>query len=219
MELTSRSLGLLRVWEIPEEYPSLSDHELILLEWEDLEMKSQEKHQPAMKRWSIQNLLQDENLWQAAKEDWEKSSTGQKYLTPLSTKDDFDKEVEWFENKIAEFLNNRAKITRVCAYFKRWWNEEVAEARRRWARDKRKFGGDENRKQELKQAWNSYYRTIRKAKRLCWQNFLQGEMKTSYSRVKSWIKTDAGLLLNIPNRSSLKSHRHLETPMEILPPP
>ncbi len=88
---------------------------MILLEWEDLEIESQEKHQPAMKGWSIQNLFQDEKLWQAAKEDWEKSSKKQKYLTPLSTKDDLDKEVEWFENKIAEFLNNHAKITRVCA--------------------------------------------------------------------------------------------------------
>ncbi len=93
MELTSRSLGLLRVWEIPEEYPSLSDHGFILLEWEDLDMESQEKYQPAMKGWSIDNLFQDEKLWQAAKKDGEKSSTGQKYLTALSTKDDLDKEV------------------------------------------------------------------------------------------------------------------------------
>ena len=84
-----------------------------------MEKESQEKHQPAMKGWSIQNLLQDEKLWQTAKEDWEKSSLGQKYLTPLSTKDDLHKEVEWFENKIAEFLYNNGKITRVCAYSKR----------------------------------------------------------------------------------------------------
>lgn len=112
-------------------------------------------------------------MWQAAKDDWEKSSIKQKYLTPLSTKEDFDKEVKWFENKTAKILNNHAKITRVCVYSKRRWNEEVAEARKRWAQDKRKLGGDESRKQELKQAHNSYYRTIRKAKRLCWQNFLQ----------------------------------------------
>ncbi len=93
----------------------------------------------------------------------------------MCTKDDLDKEVEWFENKIVELLNNHAKITKVCAYSKRWWNKEVAEARTCWAKDKKKFGRDETRKQELKQARNSYYRTIRKAKRLCWQNFLQGK--------------------------------------------
>lgn len=83
--------------------------------------------------------------------------------------------MEWFESKIVELLNNHAKITRVSAYSKWWWNEEVAEAKKRWAKDKRELSRDENRKQELKQARNSYYRTIRKAKRLCWQNFLQGK--------------------------------------------
>ena len=148
-------------------------------------MESQENQQPAMSGWSIQNLLQDEKLQQAARDDWEKFSIGQKYLTPLSTKEDLDKEAQWFESKIAELLNNHAKITRVCAYSKQWWNEGVAEARRLWAKDKRKLSGDENRKQELKQARNSYYRTIRKAKRLCWQNFLQGKEENPLQQSQS----------------------------------
>ena len=167
LALTSPDLSLLRVWEIPEEYPSLSDHELIMLEWEDLGMKNPEDPQLAMSGWSIQNLLQDKDLWQAAKEDWKKSSIGQNGLTAQSTKEELDKEVEWFGGKIITLLDNHAKITKVCAYSKRWWNEEVAEARKRWARDKREFDRDEDRKQELKQARNSYYQTIRRAKWLC----------------------------------------------------
>lgn len=37
LALTSPELGPLRVWEIPEEYLSLSDHELILVEWDEME--------------------------------------------------------------------------------------------------------------------------------------------------------------------------------------
>lgn len=37
LALRSPDLGPLRVWEIPEEYSSLSDHELILSEWEDID--------------------------------------------------------------------------------------------------------------------------------------------------------------------------------------
>ena len=37
LALTCPKLGILRVWKIPEKYPSLSDHELILIEWEDIE--------------------------------------------------------------------------------------------------------------------------------------------------------------------------------------
>lgn len=72
-------------------------------------------------------------------------------------------------------LDNHVKITRVAAYSKQWWNEEVVEVRKSWAKTKRKFGRDEIHKDEFKQAWNLYYRTIQKAKRLCWQNFLQGK--------------------------------------------
>lgn len=157
---------------IPEEYPSLSDHELILLEWEDLKIEGLKTQEPATKGWSIRNLLEDEKLRQAAKNDWEKSGIGHNCLTSLSTIDDLDKEVEWFENRIIELLNNHAKITKVYAYSKQWWNKEVAEARSSWAKAKKKLGGDKIRKQELKQARNSYYQTIRKAKRLSWQNFL-----------------------------------------------
>ena len=37
------------------------------------------------------------------------------------------------------------------------------------------LAGDNSRKQEFRQACNFYYRTIQKAKRLSWQNFLQGK--------------------------------------------
>ena len=72
-------------------------------------------------------------------------------------------------------MNNHAKITQITAYSKRWWNQDVAEARKTWARDKKRLNRDENLKVELKQARNRYYRTIRKAKKTCWQDFLQGK--------------------------------------------
>ena len=48
LALISLDLGLLRVWEIPEEYPSLSDHELILLEWENIDLGCHENQQSTM---------------------------------------------------------------------------------------------------------------------------------------------------------------------------
>lgn len=72
------------------------------------------------------------------------------------------------------------KLKRITAYSKRWWNEKVAEARKIWAKDKKRLSGDGDLKEELKQARNSYYRTIRKAKRLCWQKNLQGGEQQSH---------------------------------------
>ena len=39
LALTSLGLGVLYVWEIPKEYPSLFDYKLIFLKWEDMEKK------------------------------------------------------------------------------------------------------------------------------------------------------------------------------------
>lgn len=150
------------------------------MEWEDIETENSGKGQATMSGWSTQNLLLDKWLLQAAKEEWEEASIDQPHLSFSSTKEDLDKEVEWFESKLVRLLNNHAKVTRIMAYSKRWWNEEVAEARKTWGKNKRRLSGDENLKDELKQARNSYYRTIRKAKRLCWQKFLQGEEQQNH---------------------------------------
>ena len=99
----------------------------------------------------------------------------------LCTKQELDKEVEWFEEKLTELLNKHAKITQITSFSKRWWNKEVAEARSTWAKDKKRFGRDEDQKEEFKQARNWYFRIIKKAKRECWQKFLQGDAQSSGS--------------------------------------
>ena len=95
------------------------------------------------------------------------------------TKQELDKEIEWFEEKLTKLLNKYTKITQITSYSKRWWNKEVAEARSTWAKDKRRLGKDEDLKEELKQAQNQYFWTIKKAKRECWQRFLQGNSQLS----------------------------------------
>ena len=116
--LTSPELGVFRVWEIPEEYLSLSDHELILMEWEDIEAQGPDKQQTAMTGWSIKNLLEDKELLQAAKNEWIIAIENHLHLDLLCSKEDLDKEIEWFERKLTEFLNNHVKITQITAYSK-----------------------------------------------------------------------------------------------------
>ena len=72
------------------------------------------------------------------------------FITSTSSKEDLDDEVEWFESKISLFLDEHAKILRVSPYSKRWWNDEVAEARKSWARAKKTYGRDIRYKVELK---------------------------------------------------------------------
>ena len=53
LALSSPQLGPLTLWEIPEEYPSLSDHELIVLRWKDVDYNSVSSKDGQITSWNI----------------------------------------------------------------------------------------------------------------------------------------------------------------------
>lgn len=145
------------------------------MEWDDIEDHIPNQVSGVFSGWNIQKLLENKKDLQAAREDWEKSDAEQAYLDFSITKKDLDKAVEDFENRLTRLLNTHAKALRITAYSKRWWNEEVAQARKTWSQDKRRLSGA-----EMRQARNAYYRDIRQAKRTCWQDFLQKDEKQNH---------------------------------------
>lgn len=48
-----------------------------------------------------------------------------------------DSEVEWFETILEAWLDKFAQIIQVSTYFKKWLNDEVAQAKKTRARDKK----------------------------------------------------------------------------------
>ncbi len=91
---------------------------------------------------------------------------------------ELDQKVAWIETTLTTILNTYSKVMRVTPYSKRWWNSDVAEARKIWAKEKKKWGHTSPDRERLKKARNAFYRLIRKTKRECWQNFLEGEEET-----------------------------------------
>lgn len=83
LALSSPELGPLSFWEIPGEYPSLSDHELILLGWDNIN-NHPSSSKATSKRWSIQRLLEDETLCQEAKIAWLECSTKRPFISELA---------------------------------------------------------------------------------------------------------------------------------------
>ena len=177
LALSTVELGLLTLCKIPEDYPSFSDHELILLRWEDISYDLPNKEDAIPTGWDIHGLTKSPDDLESARINWISQSKSRKLLDQTSNRRDLDEEVDWVEENLAEVLNAHAKILRVTSFSKRWWNKEVAEARKTWARAKRKWGTVTPDTVKLKQARNLFYRVVRKAKRQCWQNFLQGEDK------------------------------------------
>ena len=79
---------------------------------------------------------------------------------------------------LTETLNLYAKPLRITAYSKRWWNSTIKETRSKYSQIRRQNKSALNHtpstRNRLKIARNNYYYIVRKEKRKCWQNFLQG---------------------------------------------
>ena len=175
LALSSIELGPLTLWEIPEEFPSLSDHELIVLRWEDIDCDSVNQNSGKITGWDIQGLIEDKNSLQAAQSQWMVHTKNRPILHSSSTQQELDEEVNWVETLLTNILNAHSKSMRVTPFSKKWWNKEVAEARKIWAKGKKKGGKVTLDREKLKQARNAFYRIVRRAKRECWQKFLEGE--------------------------------------------
>lgn len=74
----------------------------------------------AIKRWNIQNLLEDKKLKQVVKNDWKKFRCKHNYLMLINCKNNLNKKVEWFQKSVIEMLNNHIKGLKVSTYLKQW---------------------------------------------------------------------------------------------------
>ena len=177
LTFTTTDLGLLDLWVIDEDDPTPSDHALILLEWADINdtcITYKGKQKGEITGWNI-DMLDPETL-EKAKEEYLSRAIYRPLIDYNSQKEDLENEAAWLEETLTETLDKHAKPIRITAYSKRWWNPEVKEARFQYAKARRAYKLDGN-KEEVKLARNSFYKTVRKAKRICWQNFLQGTIE------------------------------------------
>lgn len=64
------TLGLLILWEIKEDYPTLSDYRLILLRQEDIVNKPSQLSNSKPTGWNIQGFIKDEYQFNTANNVW-----------------------------------------------------------------------------------------------------------------------------------------------------
>ena len=121
-------------------------------------------------------LKQDPETLEKAKEEYLSRAIYRPLIDYNSQKEDLEYEAAWLEETLTKTLDKHAKPIRITAYSKRWWNSEVKEARFHYAKARRAYKLNGNKK-EIKQTRNSFYKILRKAKRICWQKFLQGTIE------------------------------------------
>ena len=172
-------MGLLNSWLIEEEYSTPSDHELIVFDWLDLNVNQLKAQNQEITGWNIDKLQKNEKQLELAHSYWKENSENRSLIDNLFNNDDLENEAIWLQEMLTKTLDLYAKPLRITAYSKRWWNSTVKEARFKYSQARREFKLGLNNpllslKNKLKLARNNYYYIVRKEKRKCWQDFLQG---------------------------------------------
>lgn len=93
LALSTVELGPLTLWEIPEDYPSLSDHELIVLRWDDMSHDLLDINNGIPTGWDIQSLINVPEDLEGAHEDWISRSNSRRLLDITSNRKDLDRKL------------------------------------------------------------------------------------------------------------------------------
>ena len=170
LTLSTSTLGLLPHWTIDDECTTPSDHEIIIFTWSPLE----EAPPLDMKGWNLAALEKSPEHLSTAFSLW-KDLYAARALPELNTTDKIDEEVSHLEKCIKETLDLSAPTLRLSPKSKKWWTEDLKEKHKVFMRHKRQFQRGLIPASSYRELRNSYYRSIRQAKRITWERFLAGE--------------------------------------------
>ena len=124
--------------------------------------------------WQIQTLQANPQALEEAKGDWQTRTESRPCLGDSCSSEDLAGEATWIQEALTAVLNQHAKQLWVTPLSKRWWGTEIKEARRTYSQARRAWQGQEISTTELREVRNNYYQAIRRAKRTCWETFLEG---------------------------------------------
>ena len=107
-------------WYIPGgEFSSLSDHELILVGWEDGDADLELPEKGRTTGWDIQALRDDEEKFEQASAEWKDFSKRRASLSTDCSIEELEGEITWLEGRLIHILDKHAKIIHITAYSKR----------------------------------------------------------------------------------------------------
>ncbi|KAJ5453717.1 uncharacterized protein N7458_004673 [Penicillium daleae] len=173
LSLTTVDMGPLLAWTVDGDHATGSDHELLVMKWVPIE-NGWEPPSSEVTGWQIQALQADSQTLENAKQMWQANAEQRGLLDDACSVAEVEGEAVWVQEKLTAVLDQYAKPVRVTPRSKRWWNRDVKGARGAYCQARRAWQGQHITTTDLREARNDYYRTIRKAKRTCWETFLAG---------------------------------------------
>lgn len=128
---------------------------------------------------NIERLCADEHAKEPACEYWRMLSEGRPPLNAhAATTEEVDAEAHWIQDSLKAVLDRHAPGKAASARSKRWWTADIKRKRQVFAGARREHKDGRISLDGYRQVRNEYYRHIRKAKRLAWDNFLEGVLPT-----------------------------------------
>ncbi|KAL2012110.1 hypothetical protein VTN00DRAFT_4828 [Thermoascus crustaceus] len=102
LSLTTQDLGPLPCWLVDQDYLTGSDHELILMEWEDLEKTSPGQPSSEVTGWHIQGLLEDAEALNKAVQAWQALAEHQRLLSDTCVEADVAEKAIWIQESLTQ---------------------------------------------------------------------------------------------------------------------
>ena len=173
LSLTTLAMGPLLAWNVDEDHATGSDHEVLVMEWAPMEQGGDPPSREVT-GWQMQALQADSEAPEEAKKMWQTKAKQRALLGDPCSVADVEEEAVWMQETLTEVLDQHAKPVRVTPRSKRWWKEDIKRARQAYSQARKAWRWQRVTTTGLHEVRNSYYRTIRTAKRTCWENFLAG---------------------------------------------
>ena len=191
LALTTVSMGPLQAWMVDRDHSTGSDHELLVMEWATIEHLS-EPPSREVTGWQIQALQADPQNLENAERSWQAYSEQRTQLDDTCSADELAGEAVWIQETLTAVLDQHAQPVWVTPRSKRWWNQEIKDARGVYCQARRAWQVQIISTNELREARNSYYRTIRRSKRACWEAFLRGptelpDLTSAEDTARCWL--------------------------------
>jgi ribonuclease HI len=165
-------------WRILRREDQVTGSDHVVIEWKWTKPAPEVSPEWKVRGWALKERLEKERA-----EDWPAEEPRLEVIWGLRTRDrpvlgddaseeDLEGEIDFIQSTMISLLNSHTRKVTICARSKRWWNEDIRSKRRqlgkilRWSRK-----GGRN-QAAVTRAQKELKRTIRKARRECWERFL-----------------------------------------------
>ena len=131
----------------------------MVIEWEvEVDIQEEAGHERVV-GWNLAAMTEEDAM--GAEKLWMELAKERAHLDAECTADKVEQEATWCQETMGNVLDATAKMIRICAESKRWWNTDIREKRMVVGRDKRRRRNSE----EAAKAKAEFLNFIRQSKR------------------------------------------------------